>query len=335
MLGNSTSKRTQKAIQIALQNVLIKFKTTKKELMAILFSALVSAFGVYQIIVSRMSKEDVIYTMIGLVIILAILDQVKRRGLISLFNDMIKDKILGRENSYTFAKIILGLTVGILFMLDVVGSWSTSEYISQSYKNSQITKSEEFIYDNMKKEENKANNQAYLADMATWNAQKADAFEICHNKYIGWKKKYEANCKADWLKFNPAPNRSEYINYSGMSANTFNAVKSKTEDEFLVKYLFWFLLFFFMSLTIIAQKLTVSDTIEEYKEIMEDLTPKMIGVYIDRIKKLISVKANNENEVSTIIEKREVETDAVHRQIEEHQAVKAIEEMRKAIKDSN
>ena len=162
-----TSKRTQKAISIALKDVMIKFDTTKMEMVAIIFSALVSTFGIYQIVVSRMTGENVIYTMVGLVIILAVLDQVKRRGLISYYNDILKDKILGRKQNYKFAKITIFLTFSLLLLLDIVGSWSTSNTIAQAYKNSQIEQSSDFMFDNRKKKENEVNAGAYASELAT------------------------------------------------------------------------------------------------------------------------------------------------------------------------
>jgi hypothetical protein len=324
-------KKRKLAIELALKDELIKFGTSKVELSAIIFSAVVSVFGIYQVAQAKASGMNLLYIMLGLVVLLVVLDQVKRRGFVNLFNNMIKDKILDRVKSYGVEKLSIFLAVSILIVFDLVGSWSTADHLAKAYRDNKVNNSYELQVDRKAKAEAQGQLAQYRADLSEWQSSKNDAFQICADKWKGWKSKYNANCKAEWLADNPKPRKVDYTNYRGLSMATVHRAEQKADDEFLVKYLFWILLFFFMSLTLIAQRMTVESIIEEFKARMEDLGDEKIIVLKKRINALMNVKAKHEDGRTDVLKRKEEAEDTIERKKEEHEAVIAVEAMQRAL----
>ena len=281
---NNNINEIQKHRDTILADYQIKFTPTLKSALALLFSGLISTFGVYSIISGMMSDDNLQIAIGVFVIILAVADTVKRASLAKYYNSIIRKDITKNGKVLKMNLVITFLALAFMVVFDFVGSFATAEYVKNKYSESRTTDSKEYELLEANAENGKSEIELYKIELATYQKAKADNAITCSEKWKGWKAKYKAKCKTDWEAANPKPTKPTAN--TTVSISDYSSLKESANDDFLSRNIFNIILFLSLALTLILQYTTVSEIKDNYDKIRETLSPMVLGILQDRLSEL-------------------------------------------------
>jgi len=210
--------------------------------------------------------------------------------------------------------VIFFLSLAFMFVFDVVGSVSTANYTEQSYQDFRATNSKEFELLTQNAESGKSELSIYSQELTAYQQNKRDAYQVCSEKWKGWKAKYKAKCKNQWNRANPTPTKPN--SSTTVKVDDYKSVKNDTNGDFLSKYIFYIILFLSLALTMLLQYTTVSQILENHEDIDETLTDEVIGILQDRISELETNMIQHETQRNELISDSDREHKANKRQFE-------------------
>jgi len=284
-----------------LKTVQISYAPTTKSVSALIFSGAISTFGIYSLIAGAV-KEDYISVALGIfILILIVADTFKRGALSRYYNSQIRHYITGKGKVLKMQLVIFFLSLAFMSVFDIIGAFSTAKYANQAYQDFSATNSKEFDLLEQNAKAGKDNLNIYTKELEAWQQDKRDAYQVCNEKWRGWKAKYKANCKQDWEKKNPKPTKP---NSTGtIKVDDYKQLKEDVNQDFLSKYLYYIVLFLSMALTALLQYTTISEIQDEKDDIEEMLTPQLAGTLQDRLLILESNAIEHEAERNELLRK--------------------------------
>jgi len=286
MQTNSNIKEVQKYREEILRDYQISFSPTVKSVLALLFSGLISTFGIYSIIKGMVSGDNLQIALGVFVLVLAVADTVKRSSLAKYYNSIIRKLIIDNGRVLHIHLLISGLALAFMIVFDFVGSYATANYVKAKYSEFKAMDSKEYSLLEEKAKDGKSDIELYKIELATWQKEKADNAVTCAEQWKGWKSKYKAKCKKDWEAKHPKPIKPS--SSTTISIKEYQDLKENTNDDFLSRNIFNIILFLSLALTMILQYTTVSEIKDNYDDIKETLSPLVIGILQDRISELES-----------------------------------------------
>lgn len=281
---NNNINEVQKHRDNILADYQIKFTPTIKSTLALIFSGLISTFGIYSIIQGMINKDKLQIALGVFVIVLAVADTVKRASLAKYYNSIIRKDITQNGKVLKMNLFIAFLALMFMVVFDFVGSFATAEYVKNKYSESRTTDSKEYELLEANAENGKSEIGLYKIELATYQKDKADAYVTCAEKWKGWKSKYKADCKTEWESNNPKPLKPNLS--TTVSIADYSDLKNIANDDFLSRNIFNIVLFLSLVLTIILQYTTVSEIKDNFDDIKETLTPMVLGILQDRLSEL-------------------------------------------------
>jgi hypothetical protein len=278
---NNNINEIQKHRDEILKDYQISFTPTIKSALALLFSGLISTFGIYSILQGMINDDNLQIALGVFVIILAVADTVKRSSLAKYYNSIIRKNIT--QNGKVLKMNLFIAFVALLFMVvfDFVGSFATAEYVKNKYSESRTTDSKEFELLEANAESGKDDVGLYKIELAQWNKDKAEKKVSCSEEFKGWKAKYKAKCKNEWEAQNPKPATATTV-----SISDYTNLKETANADFLSRNIFNIILFLSLALTMLLQYTTVSEIKDNFDSINETLTPMVLGILQDRLSEL-------------------------------------------------
>jgi len=236
---------TQNEFKKFREDILKGFQLTStptiKSISALFFSGLISTYGIYSILLSVGIEGNTMYKAIGIfILILIVADTFKRGALVKYYNSTLRSVIVGAK-VLKMQLVVSILALAFMTVFDVVGSFSTANYVEAKYQEFQATNSKEFEL----LETNAKNGQSaltiYSQELTTWQNDKRDGYQVCNEKWKGWKAKYKAKCKEEWNTANPKPIKP--TQKGSVSVADYKSVKDGANDDFLSEYIFYIILF--------------------------------------------------------------------------------------------
>lgn len=284
MEQNNNINEIQKHRDNILKDYQISFKPTPKSLGALLFSGLISTFGIYSILQGMISEDNLQIALGVFVLVLGVADTVKRSSLAKYYNSIIRKDITQNGKVLKMNMVIAVIAMLFMVVFDFVGSFATAEYVKNKYSESRTTDSKEYALLEANAENGKDEISLYKTELATWQKDKSDASVTCAEKWKGWKSKYKAKCKEEWETKNPKPIKPS--SNTTVSIADYSDLKSSANDDFLSRNIFNIVLFLSLALTMILQYTTVSEIKDNFDGIKETLTPMVLGILQDRLSEL-------------------------------------------------
>ena len=305
---------------------------TIKSLSALFFSGLISTFGIYSILLSVGIEGNTMYKAIGIfILILIVADTFKRGSLVKYYNSILKVTILSKGKTKKMQLGVSILALAFMTVFDIVGSFSTANYVEQSYQEFQATNSKEFklLEDNAKNGVSELS--LYSQELTTWTDDKKLAYQNCNDQWNGYKAKYKAKCKKEWdnKKTNAKPVKPS--NNGSVSVADYKNVKEGANEDFLSEYIFYIILFLSMALTMLLQYTTISEIQDSRDEIEEELNDMTIGILQDRLRELETNLVHHETERSDLISQSDKEEKRLNRDFEERGKAIGLLSMGKAV----
>jgi len=288
------NKKTVSIKNKILQGFLIQGSHNFKSLGGLLASGVVSTFGVFTLTAPFFTSETSLYiALISFVVLLVILDTIKRGSFTKFLNSLLKKTILGKKASKTYLIIFIG-AFSFVVALDLVGVLSTAEKGANLYSQTKTTESREFKILEQNAENGKAQNLSYTTTLRVWQEVKKGADLSCNEQWKGWKTKYKAKCKNEWLEKNPMPQNTANTN---IEISDYKQIK-KSFDGFLDNWLQTILTVVLGLFTLLMQYLTIAKIYDDYDEIDESLTDTRISFINDTIQEHFTILAEYEQEQS-------------------------------------
>jgi len=254
-----------------LGEVLVKKEASFSSTLGLFISGIVSIFGVYGLI-SPLFGDNVgglVSTIIALVFLLIIVDNIKRASLVRFVNSILRAKIMQSASSKSGYLVIFGVSMVMVILLDIVGSWTTAEKGANMYTQSKTSDSMEFTLA-------KADADNYPIALQAWRTSKTEGYASCKESWRGWKSKYLRTCKQEWDATNPQPQQH------ATALKAFNEV-SKAKVGFLDKYLFGAVFTLLLMVTLLMQYLTIAKIIDDFSDRRDELNPENIAFIVDEI----------------------------------------------------
>ena len=287
-------------------------KPTIKSVSALIFSGLISTFGIYSILLSVGITGTTMYKAIGIfVLILVVADTFKRGGLVKYLNSLIRKVITGTGKVLRMQLVVSLLALSFAGVFDIVGSFSTANFVESSYQEYQATSSKEFslLEANAKNGQNSLN--IYSQELTVWQSDKKEGYQACMEQWKTWK----AKCKKEWDNNNPKPINPNAK--TSVSIDDYKSVKDDANSDFLSEYIFYIILFLSMALTILLQYTTISEITDNKDEIDQSLTSMVIGILQDRLTELESNMVQHETERNKLISSADKKEKSLGRDFEE------------------
>ncbi len=273
-----------------LERFLIQGSHNLKSIGGLLVSGIVSTFGVYTLIKPFFSSQTSLYiAIIAFIVLLIILDTIKRGAFTKFLNSLLKKIIINKAISKTYLIIFIGAFI-FLVGLDFLGVLSTAEKGANLYSQSKTTESTEFKILEQNSENGKAQNSNYTEVLKVWKETKAESYKNCDEEWKGWKSKYKAKCKKKWLEKNPMPQNTANAN---IKISDYKEIK-KGFNGFLDEWLQTILTIILSLFTLLMQYLTIAKIYDDYDEINESLTCTRIAFINDTIQEHFSILAEYE-----------------------------------------
>jgi hypothetical protein len=242
-------------------------------------------------------------------------DTFKRGALSNYYNSQIRNLIIGAK-VLKMQLIVSLLALSFMTVFDIVGSFSTANYVEAKYQEFQATNSKEFEL----LESNAKNGQSELAiysqELAVWQQDKKLAYQACNEKYKRWKAHYKADCKEEWDN-DPKNAKPKRPTTSGsVSVSDYKSVKEDTNSDFLSEYIFYIILFLSLALTMLLQYTTISEIQNNKDEIDQSLTSMVIGILQDRLSELETNMVQHETKRNELISDGDKEEKRLGREFE-------------------
>ena len=286
------NKKTVSIKNKILERFLIQGSHNLKSVSGLLASGIVSTFGVFTLTAPFFKSEISLYiALTSFVILLIVLDTIKRGSLTKFLNSLLKKKILEKKSSKTYLIIFIS-AFSFLVCLDLVGVITTAEKGANLYSQSKTTESTEFKILEQNAENGKAQNLNYTTTLKVWQEVKKGADLACDEQWKGWKAKYRAKCKKEWLEKNPMPQNTANGN---IKIKDYMEIK-KSFNSFLDKWLKTILIIVLGLFTLLMQYLTIAKIYDDYVENEESLTDTRITFINDTIQEHFTILAEYEQE---------------------------------------
>ena len=125
MNTNNNIKEIQKHKEEILRDYQISFSPTVKSILALLFSGLISTFGIYIFIKGMISSDNLQIALGVFVLVLAVADTVKRSSLAKYYNSIIRKLIIDNGKVLKMHLVISVLALLFMVVFDFVGSYAT------------------------------------------------------------------------------------------------------------------------------------------------------------------------------------------------------------------
>jgi len=281
-----------------LEDYLINSSHDLKSVGGLLVSGIISTFGVYSIIKPFFGEgsHSLTVALISFVIVLIIFDTIKRGSLTKFFNSLLKKKIIGSKPKKGYLIIAVFATV-FMVLLDGLGAWSTAEKGADLYTQYKTNSSTEYQILQQNAESGKATAQNYTLELSAWQQSKADAYQVCNEKWHGWKAKYKAKCKEEWNTANPMPKQTTD---GQIKIDDYQSIKND-QRGFLDEYLFIILFSLLALMTLLMQYLTIARIYDDYNDIDESLTFERIEFINDTIQEHETIVAEHEQQVAEMM----------------------------------
>jgi len=292
------NKKTVSIKNEILERFLIKGSHNLKSVGGLIASGGVSTFGVYGLINPFFTSEQKLYIAIfSFIALLVIIDTVKRGAFKKWLNSLLKALILENKKASKTYFIIFIFSIFFMVSLDFLGVLSTSELGANLYTQSKTTDSTEFKILEQNAENGKAQNVTYSEVLKVWQETKSESYRTCNQQWKGWKSKYKAKCKKEWLEKNPMPIN---IANSKIEIADYKAIK-EDKKGFLDEWLQTILFISLGLLTLLMQYLTISKIYDDYEEIKESLTSERIAFINDTIQEHFSILAEYEQQQAEML----------------------------------
>ena len=286
------NKKTVSIKNKILERFLITGSHNLKSLGGLLASGVVSTFGVFTLTAPFFTSETSLYiALTSFVVLLILLDTIKRGSFTKFLNSLLKKIILGKKASKTYLIIFIG-AFSFLVFLDILGVLSTAEKGANLYSQSKTTESTEFKILEQNAENGKAQNVTYTEILKVWKETKKTEYQNCNDLHKGWKAKYSAKCKREWLADNPMPQNTANSN---IEISDYKQIK-KSFDGFLDEWLQTILTIVLGLFTLLMQYLTIAKIYDDYDEIEESLTATRVDFINDTIQEHFTILAEYEQE---------------------------------------
>ena len=281
-----------------LEDYLINSSHDLKSVGGLLVSGIISTFGVYSIIKPFFGEgsHSLTVALISFVIVLIIFDTIKRGSLTKFFNSLLKKKIIGSKPKKGYLVIAVFATI-FMVLLDGLGAWSTAEKGADLYTQYKTNSSTEYQILQQNAESGKATAQNYTLELSVWQQSKADAYQVCNEKWHGWKAKYKAKCKEEWNTANPMPKQTTD---GQIKIDDYQSIKND-QRGFLDEYLFIILFSLLALMTLLMQYLTIARIYDDYNDIDESLTFERIEFINDTIQEHETIVAEHEQQVAEMM----------------------------------
>jgi len=284
---------------------------TKTILTVLTISGIVSISSTMMMVEKfNISSEKTLYIAISGIILLILLDYVKRLFFSNYVNSEIEEPITEIKKS-KLSLVMLFLTVTAVLMIDLMGSYSTAIMVEQQMQKSSITDS--LDYEIMQK--NKDNE---AINMST------EAYQKAHNEWKKAKAENKADCKQDWkgkkwrtkrgICINSfkekEPKKEDFKQSATINKDDITKIKNKNSNLF-IKYVFYFVFGIIGLILGVMNYLTLSEMVQNRRDILVLLTDTRVSIIKGFISKLQQMK---DEETREILEKVEEHHEEVGKQ---------------------
>ena len=274
-------KELAKKKEALLQDYLLSWYHTPWSAAAFIFSASLSAFGIYPILKTSMGQDSLAVGLVIFTVILMIIDTIKRKYLVKAYNAETRRDILQTFLPYTTGKNIWKHKAIFYFaflftlMFDTLGVVSSADYLEDKYNNSEFFNTRAYQTVQANVQSGIRINEDYNKDLASWEKDKDDNAQYCKELKAGWKAKYVAMCKAEWLEANPKPIRPETV--KGMTNEDVKKIEAE-KDSFLTEWIWWIIFWLGWMLAIFLQSTTISSLQDDNEEVRNNLTSDTLTI---------------------------------------------------------
>jgi uncharacterized membrane protein len=280
ILARMTKKKEE-----LLDEYLLKSRHTIGSATALLFSGVMSVFGIYSVLESAVG-ENIIYAMSVFVLILLIMDTIKRKYLVKRYNAETKKDILSEFSKYTTDrqiwnhKMIFYGAFLFVVMFDFLGVLSTANLAENKYNASEMDNS--YVAKAIKGQiaSSATIDENYREDLQLWRELRADAEKQCKLEKQGWKAKYAVKCLHDWEDEHAQPSRPNVKR--SLSDSDLNRIE-KAGESFLGNWI-WYITFVLVGVfTLFLQLTTISSLQEENENVKNKLSTAAIAIIKGRL----------------------------------------------------
>ena len=273
-----------------------------KSVGGLLVSGIVSTFGVYSLILPFFTDKGVVnsssltMTLIAFVVLLIIVDTIKRGSLTKYFNSLLKRKILKTSSKKGYLVVSI-FTLLFMVLLDSLGAYATAEKGANLYSQFKTNSSTEYQILQQNAESGKAIANNYILELNAWRESKKEAHNNCIDEWKGWKAKYKAKCKREWNNANPMPKQTTD---GQIKIDDYKSIKNDNHG-FLDQWLFTILFVLLGGITLLMQYLTIAKIHDDKNDIEDSLTDDRIEFIKDDISEHEAIQAEHEQAVAKVI----------------------------------
>ena len=313
---------TQNEVKKHKEEILRGFQLTTtptiKSLSALFFSGLISTYGIYSILIGMIEGNSLNIALGVFILILIVADTFKRGALTKYYNSIIRNRITGTGKVLKLNLFIFFLAMAFMVVFDIIGSFSTANYVEQKYKDFRATDSKEFQLMEAKAKSGSEATQIYLQLKSNYDTSEAKAQTSCNKKWrVPKYRTKNSQCMEAWHNDHKEPVLNEIQTDNTVSVADYQSLKESANDDFLSKYIFYIILFLSISLTLLLQYTTISQIQDKKDDIEESLTGMVIGILQDRLSELETNMIQHETQRNELISSADKEEKTLGRQFEE------------------
>jgi hypothetical protein len=313
---------TQSEVKKHKEEILRGFQLTTtptiKSISALFFSGLISTYGIYSILMGMIDGNALTIALGVFILILIIADTFKRGALTKYYNSIIRNSITGTGKILKLNLGIFFLSMAFMIVFDVIGSFSTANYVEQKYKDFRATNSKEYELLEAKAKSGSEATTIYLQLKNSYDQSETKAQTACNNSWrVPKYRTKNAQCMETWHNDHKEPALNEIQTDSTISVSAYQNLKEDANDDFLSQYIFYIILFLSLSLTLLLQYTTISQIQDKKDDIEESLTGMVIGILQDRLSELETNMIQHETQRNELISSADREEKTLGRKFEE------------------
>ena len=313
---------TQNEVKKHKEEILRGFQLTTtptiKSVSALFFSGLISTYGIYSILIGMIEGNALNIALGVFILILIVADTFKRGALTKYYNSQIRNRITGTGKILKLNLGIFFLAMAFMVVFDVIGSFSTANYVEQKYKDFRATNSKEYELLEAKAKSGSEATNIYLQLKKAYDQSEAKAQSACNKSWrVPKYRTRNAQCMEKWHNSHKEPVLNEIQTDKTVSVSAYQDLKEGANDDFLSQYIFYIILFLSLSLTLLLQYTTISQIQDKKDDIEESLTSMVVGILQDRLSELETNMIQHETQRNELISKADKKEKELGRDFEE------------------
>lgn len=262
----------------AYGNLIIRSQITLTIVVVLIASGLVSVFSTLMMVEKfKLSMSNIVWFSVGTVVLLVLLDFIKRYFYALAINNFVVSKIEKIKNFHIMSFMTV-LSVLVVMMIDATGAYSTAVFVEQTMQKSSVTDSldYEILEKNKAAESITLSSTKYQEALQIFNTNKQQHINNCNQ---AWRvPRYRTKNGQCMDKFKQSePIKSDFVVSAAINKKDIEKIKNDNSN-FFTENIFYMVFGIVGLILLVLNFLTLTEMYQKFKSIIRALTPTRIEI---------------------------------------------------------